>query len=112
VEDDEHLLFGCAVTGTVDWMVLLQEAWAAAAVETKANVAAPTTEWLQGHRWQLMAAIIPASVATQAVLPPARLVPFCKKLHLKLALQTAERLRRRQVIAGASGGSAGRVAPT
>ena len=105
VEDDEHLLFGCPATGTADWLALLQEAWAASAAELRVEVAMPAMEWLRAHRWQLVAAILPASVASEAALPPTKLVQFCRRLHLKLALQTAERLRRRQVLIATAGGA-------
>ena len=49
-EDDEQLLFGCPATGTMDWLVLLQEAWAAAAAEARVEAAAPGVEWLRAHR--------------------------------------------------------------
>ena len=38
-EDEEHILFGCTVTGTVDWLLLLGEVWAKAATESKTVVA-------------------------------------------------------------------------
>ena len=70
VEDDEHLLFGCLATGTADWLALLQEAWAASAAELRVEVAMPAMKLLRAHRWQLVAAIFPGSVASEAALPP------------------------------------------
>jgi len=90
----------------VDWLLVLQEAWTTAAAEARVEAAAPSVDWLRAHRWQLVAAILPTSVSTEAVLLAAKLAQFCKRLHLKLAMQTAERLRRRQVIIATASGAA------
>ena len=41
-------------------------------------------------------------MAVQAALPPGRLAQFCRRLHLKLAWQVAERLCRRQLLVHSS----------
>jgi len=66
LEDDEHVLFGCPATGTVDRLPLLCEAWGTAVDKVKVPAAAPPEGWLCLHRWQLMAALVPASVAVVA----------------------------------------------
>jgi hypothetical protein len=79
-------------------------------------VAAPPDAWLQTHRWPLMAALIPCCICDVVELPPADRGRFCKRLHFQLALETAERLRRRQVLietaAVQGGGSRGATAET
>ena len=102
LEDDEHVLLGCSVTGTEDYMALFREAWAAAAAETKVTAADPLMAWLEEHRWQLVAALIPASISGIAGLSPGDRICFARRLHLKLAHQTAERLRRRQILIAAA----------
>ena len=105
-EDEEHILFGCSATGTADWLVLLCEVWVKAAAEAKVMVAAPEA-WLQDHRWQLVAALIPSSISKEVDLAPADRARFCRRLHVQLALETAERLRRRQAMIVAAGGPDG-----
>ena len=97
LEDDEHALLGCAATGTVDYLALFREAWAEAATATKAPAADPPAAWLEEHRWLLVAALIPTSISMIAGLQPGDRFRFCRRLHLSLAKQTAERLRRRQL---------------
>jgi hypothetical protein len=57
----------------------------------------PPAEWLGHHRWLLVAALIPVSIYGVLQVDMAVQKRFCKKLHFALALQVAERLRRRQV---------------
>lgn len=106
-EDEEHILFGCPATGTADWLVLLCEAWAKAAAESEVVVAEPPEVWLQDHRWQLVSALIPSTISEEVHLAPADRARFCRRLHVQLALETAERLRRRQAMIATAVGSDG-----
>ena len=102
LEDDEHVLFGCPATGTVDWLPLLCEAWGTAVDKVKVPAAAPPEGWLRLHRWQLMAALVPASVAVVAGVALDGQEQFFRRLHLELAAAVAERLRRRQAMIAAA----------
>jgi hypothetical protein len=53
-------------------------------------------DWLKEHRLQLMAALIPESFFS--VVPATGALVLARRLHLVLAAQTAERLRRREAL--------------
>lgn len=57
-------------------------------------------DWLGQHRVQLVAALLPESFAS--VVPASAAPTFARHLHLVLAAQTAERLRRREALIAAS----------
>ena len=105
-EDEEHVLLGCPSTGTGDWLMLFREAWGLAAQELKMSMELPPENWLESHRWMLVAALIPTSLPAGTTLTSTEKVRFGKRLHLKLAQQTAERLRRRQVMIATTAGDA------
>jgi hypothetical protein len=67
VEDDAHVLYGCSATGTVDWLNLLREVWAATARTTHLEVPLPDMGWCEMHRPRLFAALIPSSL--KSLLP-------------------------------------------
>jgi hypothetical protein len=102
VEDEEHVLLGCPATGTADWLPLFRECWVTAAEEVGVSTADPPTSWLTEHRWQLAAALIPLSITGAAGLSGGAAARFCKRLHLKLATQLAERMRRWRVLVAAA----------
>ena len=58
----------------------------------------PPSLWLDEHRLLLMAALIPSSLVAQTPLPPTVCPLFFRRLHLELAAQLAERLRRRMAL--------------
>jgi ribonuclease HI len=97
-EDDEHVVAGCSATGTADWLALVHETWRIAALDTHVSIPAPPTGWLHQHRLQLMAAMIPVSLASLVPLPIALVGQFFRRLHFLLAGEIAERLRRREVL--------------
>jgi hypothetical protein len=96
VEDDAHVLYGCSATGTVDWLNLLREVWAATARTTHLEVPLPDMGWCEIHRPRLFAALIPSSIKSLLSLSPSDTTRFLGRLHLNLAGMVAERLRRRE----------------
>jgi hypothetical protein len=101
-EDDEHAISGCPGTGTSDWPAIIMECWAAAARSIGKAVPPPAPEWLALHHLQLLAALIPSSLAAHATLPPADVPRFCQRLHRELAIALADRLFRRQATLSAA----------
>ena len=95
-EDDLHAVAGCPITGSADWEANLTEAWQAAAVACNVTVPLPTMDWLQPLRFQLLAALIPTSLAPNLPLSAGNVSRFLTRLHRELAKVTAEMLRRRQ----------------
>ena len=95
-EDDLHAVAGCSATGSAEWETNLAEAWQAAAIACSLTLPMPTSAWLQLHRFPLLAALIPTSLAPNLQLSAANVSRFLTRLHRQLAQVTAERLRRRQ----------------
>ena len=96
LEDDSHVLAGCSVTGSSDWLIVLVECWNAVATQVAPSPSPPPTPWLEQHRLQLLAALIPSDISSHLPLPPASSASFRRHLHHALAERTAEHLRRRQ----------------
>ena len=95
VEDDEHVLAGCPATGSADWEASFSEVWARAAARTKLEIALPPPDWVAAHRLPLVAALIPEGALWHVRLPVADASRFLRRLHLLLAEQLAEWMRRR-----------------
>jgi hypothetical protein len=97
---------GCLATGTSEWLALLREAWQEACVAVKVDIAPPPEDWLQLHHLPLLAALIPKSTLDHTNVSAQTAARFLPRLHLVLAMQTAERLRRRyELIAEAEAAS-------
>jgi hypothetical protein len=96
LEDDSHVLCGCPVTGSKEWLAVLTECWQEVAASVGATIPLPPTSWLEAHRLLLLAALIPQDITTHLPLPSATSTTFCHRLHRALADSTAEHLRRRQ----------------
>ena len=110
-EDDEHVIAGCPATGTADWPAMLCEVWDITARAIGVAIPSPEPEWLSCHRLQLLAALIPQSIAGQVPLPAASAARFRQRLHRELAGATAECLRRRQALIAAATPDADTTAP-
>ena len=98
VEDEEHLLTGCEATGSSEWQASLLEVWRAAAQTVQADVPDPPPEWLEAHRFMLLAALLPADLEMVCAVSKAVAPRFLPALHKALAASTAERFRRREVL--------------
>jgi hypothetical protein len=96
VEDDAHVVAGCPATGSADWQSCISEAWATAVTATNLQIPLPEPSWVDTHRLQLMAAIIPASLQQHTNLPGPHHSRFCTRLHVELAIKTAHLLGRRE----------------
>ena len=94
-EDDLHVLTGCPVTGSADWLDMLLDAWRAAAAVTETPVPPPLQAWIEAHRLPLLVALIPTTTTAHCPLPDADASRFHSALHAHLAERTAEILRRR-----------------
>ena len=66
--------------------------------ELSVSLGPPPDPWLDQFRIPLLAALLPAELATYAPQSIAVQVPFLRKLHRRLAGDLAERLRRREVL--------------
>ena len=106
-EDDVHVVSGCWATGTGDWLALVAETWQAAASSTKVMAPLPPAGWLQQHRLQLMAALVPASLTSMLQVPVGDACRMLRRLHFLLAEAVAERLRRREVLQAEAASAAG-----
>ena len=94
-EDDEHLLTGCDATGSADSMASILSVWRAVAQGLSAPIPDPPESWLEDHRFMLLAAVLPATLAVDCGVPETVATRFLARLHPALAAATAERLRRR-----------------
>ena len=94
-EDEEHLLVGCSRTGAAEWRESILEAWRAVARGLPAGMPDPPDSWLEDHRFMLIAALLPADLATACGVPEVLVPRFLAPLHRALAAATAERFRRR-----------------
>ena len=99
-EDEEHLMVGCTATGAADWQVSILEVWRAVARGLSVAVPDPPNGWLEDHRFMLVAALLPASLAVDCGVPTTVAPRFLARLHPALATATAERLRRRGELLG------------
>jgi hypothetical protein len=112
-EDEEHMVSGCPATGSVDWLAGLQEVWNTAAEDLSLRLHPPAVELLRQHHLALLAALIPAALVDTfpLSLAPAK-AAFFRRLHIGLAAQLAEWLRRREaLIASAAPSPAAPAAP-
>ena len=92
--DEEHVLFACAKLGTTEWLASARECWRLASSAMGVTVEFPAA-WVQEHRFQLAAAIIPTTVDGFIPANGGRRAKFVAKLHIALAERTAETMRRR-----------------
>ena len=76
LEDDSHVLAGCSVTGSSDWLIVLVECWNAVATQVAPSPSPPPTPWLEQHRLQLLAALIPSDISSLLPLPQHHQPPF------------------------------------
>jgi len=93
VEDKEHIFFGCTALGTDGWQAGYRECFPGARRSAGVVVDVPA-EWVEAHRCQLAAAIIPRSLAGLQPGGPKG-VRVVARLHVELADRTAELMRRR-----------------
>ena len=110
-EDDAHIVCGCPGTGSVNWLAMFKEVWALVSGELSVSLDPPPDPWLDQFRIPLLAALLPAELATYAPQSIAVQVPFLRKLHRRLAGDLAERLRRREVLIALSAPVAPPAAP-
>ena len=92
---------GCPATGSVDWLPTLQEVWGSAARAVSLAVDPPPVAVFEQFRLPLLAGLIPAALQPLVPLPQPQQARFLRQLHLRLAHQLAERLRRREAIISA-----------
>ena len=111
VEDDEHILLGCAATGTLEWQATVEESWRAAATVVRLEVPMPSVDTLVKDPVMLLAALLPRSAAVEWGLPTAVASRFLGAFHFALAEALAERLRRREELIAASRVAAGPAGP-
>ena len=98
-ESEEHMVCLCPRTGSSDFSVVFFSAWAQAADALSIRPPPPPSlQWVEQHRLPLVAALIPSSLRSLVALPPSLVSRFLQRLHLELAEQLAERLRRRQAL--------------
>ena len=97
-EDEAHMVSGCAGTGSIEWRDGVKEAWLSAAEVVSAEVPVPPLAWVEAHQFQLLAALIPASVEPLVPLPPPARARFLRHVSIGLAAWVAERLRRREAL--------------
>ena len=102
---------GCATTGASDWRDSLLEVWRAAARGLSMAVPDPPHPWLEDHRFMLLAALLPTSLAVDCGVQAAVAPRFLARLHPALAAATAERLRRRGELLGQATGTASSSPP-
>ena len=93
-EDEDHIFFGCSVQEDGGGRGGLRGCWEAVAARTKWKGPVPE-EWLDAHRFQLVAAIIPASIG-EVLGGQTGSQGFAERLHVALATWTADWLRRRE----------------
>ena len=94
-EDEEHVVAGCPATGSADWLRGLLEVWDSAARSAEVTVPLPPISLLEQFHLPLLAALLPVPLVDSISLPAGQLAPFLRRLHVGLAQQTAEWLRRR-----------------
>ena len=94
-EDEAHMVSGCPGTGSADWMRALLEVWASSAHSLSISVPPPPTAWLEQFRFPLLVALIPTALIALVPLPLATCRRFLARVHLGLAAQLAEWMRRR-----------------
>lgn len=97
-ETEEHMVCGCPVTGSADWLLGLLDVWASTARSLSMSVPPPPSSWLQQFRLPLLMALIPSSLSSFIPLAPALCRRFLARLHLSLAAQLAEWMRRREAV--------------
>jgi hypothetical protein len=95
-EDDEHLLLGCAATGSADWRASVLECRRVAARGLSETVPEPPLPWLEENRFLLVAALLPNGLVAACGVPAAVATRFLSLLHRGLAMAVAERLCRRE----------------
>ena len=95
LDDDQHVLAGCSATGSADWLNNFYAAWQITASALQLQVPRPSADWLQHHRFPLSAALIPTATLQHTTLSPTDTARFLPRLHIELASQLAECLRRR-----------------
>ena len=95
VEDDAHVLVGCAATGAAPVAPAFSAVWLAANEASKVPARPPPQAWLAAHCLPLLAALIPTTLLWHHPLPEADAMRFKVALHVALAERTAEVMRRR-----------------
>ena len=95
-EDEEHMMCGCPGTGSIGWLSALQEVWAKTAKEVSVTVPPPPVRWLTEFRLLLLAALIPSTLVHHLPLSTTTQAQFLRELHINLARNVAEWLRRRE----------------
>jgi len=105
LEAEEHVLFGCPATGSIDWLLSLKDAWREAASPPSESCDPPPDAWLTSHRMPLVAALILRDTHLYLKLPTSSALQFLSRLHHALAGRTAELLRRREDLKAAASSS-------
>ena len=99
VDDEEHMVSGCAVTGSADWLPGLLEVWRMVAQGLELEVDPPPESFFHCFRLPLLVGVIPEALVEFFPAALAReKVKFLRRFHAAVAAQLAEWLGRREAI--------------
>ena len=99
VDDEEHMVSGCAVTGSADWLPGLLEVWRTVAQGLQLEIDPPPESFFHRFRLPLLVGVIPEALVEFFPAALAReKVKFLRRFHAAVAAQLAEWLGRREAI--------------